>query len=301
MNIQSLSICVPGKTCINSCKYCCSRMRRYECICNPREEIYPEVDFSSKVVINEYTKRMEFARDNGCNTVILTGEIEPQQNMSFLYKFKEMNESLKSPFKKIEIQTSGAFIDEVKLSQFRKIGINTIALSVACIGSDKANREIIGMRDKNFNLSKLCKKIKDYGFNLRLCLNITRYIDYGLGLGSGFDDIITRCKDLGADQVTFRKMYTFGESMEALWTKENTKGMYVSELLKDSIKIVKKEGTYLDTLEYGADRYSYRGISFVIDDDCMSKKENKVAVKYLILRPNGKLYSKWDTKASLVF
>lgn len=39
----------------------------------------------------------------------------------------------------------------------------------------------------------------------------------------------------------------------------------------------------------------------VIDEDCMAQEENKNAVKYLILRPNGHLYSKWDSKASLIF
>ena len=33
----------------------------------------------------------------------------------------------------------------------------------------------------------------------------------------------------------------------------------------------------------------------------MSKRINKDAVKYLILRPNCKLYSKWDDKGSLIF
>ncbi len=33
----------------------------------------------------------------------------------------------------------------------------------------------------------------------------------------------------------------------------------------------------------------------------MSQEENKSAVKYLILRPNGHLYSKWDSYAGLIF
>lgn len=33
----------------------------------------------------------------------------------------------------------------------------------------------------------------------------------------------------------------------------------------------------------------------------MAQEEVKSAVKYLILRPNGHLYSKWDSKASLIF
>lgn len=41
-------------------------------------------------------------------------------------------------------------------------------------------------------------------------------------------------------------------------------------------------------------------MSTVLDEDCMSE-EAKESVKYLILRPNCKLYSKWDDKGSLVF
>lgn len=64
---------------------------------------------------------------------------------------------------------------------------------------------------------------------------------------------------------------------------------------------VKANGKYLDTLEYGADRYDYHGFSVVVNEDSMSQEENKSAVKYLILRPNGHLYSKWDSQASLIF
>ena len=41
-------------------------------------------------------------------------------------------------------------------------------------------------------------------------------------------------------------------------------------------------------------------MSTVIDDDCMSQVP-KDEYKYLILRPNCKLYSRWDDPASLIF
>jgi len=41
-------------------------------------------------------------------------------------------------------------------------------------------------------------------------------------------------------------------------------------------------------------------MSTVVDDDCMSKETTK-ALKYVILRENGKLYSQWDDKGSLIF
>ena len=52
---------------------------------------------------------------------------------------------------------------------------------------------------------------------------------------------------------------------------------------------------------YGADRYDYMGFSTVVDEDCMAQEARIDSVKYLIIRPDGHLYSKWDSKASLIF
>jgi hypothetical protein len=41
-------------------------------------------------------------------------------------------------------------------------------------------------------------------------------------------------------------------------------------------------------------------MSVVLDNDCMAKGSND-DFKYLIIRPNGKLYSSWDDPASLIF
>ena len=47
--------------------------------------------------------------------------------------------------------------------------------------------------------------------------------------------------------------------------------------------------------------YSVMGMSTVVDEDCMAKNEEKQSWKYLILRPNCKLYTQWDDKGSLLF
>ena len=97
-------------------------------------------------------------------------------------------------------------------------------------------------------------------------------------------------------------MYSSGTGSEQdKWLKENVSKNIIDNFFPLLYNEVKKNGNYLDTLEYGSDRYSYDGISVVIDEDCMSKRINKDAVKYLILRPNCKLHSKWDDKGSLIF
>lgn len=307
MNIQSLSVCVPAKRCINDCKFCCSKMHGgdYEDRFTP---------LSSTGSYNEdMKKRLQYARDNGCNTLMLTGNNEPQQNREFLKAFGVVNKSLSSPFLNIEMQTSGATIDDNMLDFIKDIGVTTIAISVACIDNDKINQSIIQTPDKEFNLRRLCSGIKSRNMNLRICLNMNDMIcsklaeiDYSEeffspSIEEAIEEVIVWCKELKADQITCRALWTSEDGTpQAEWIKENvTKKTF--DFIKTFKEIVKRDGRYLDTLEYGADRYDYKDFSVVVDEDSMAQEGKKDSVKYLIVRPNGHLYSRWDSKASLVF
>ncbi len=294
MNIQSVSVCVPAKRCINDCKFCCSKIHNSE-----YDDFFTDVNCYASYT-DDMKKRLTYARENGCNVCMLTGNNEPQQNKEFLRVFSEINKSLHSPFLNIEMQTTGAFIDS-NLLEFLKssVGITTIAISVACLDDDANNRSLIGTPDLELNLKELCKKIKKLNMNLRICLNMND----GMLLHHPYtpESIIALCGELGADQITFRALWASDSSTEqGDWIRKNVTDVTVGfvDALKSDIL---QKGRYLDTLEYGSDRYDYYGFSVVVDEDCMSQRENKEAVKYLILRPNGHLYSKWDTKASLIF
>ena len=294
MNIQSLSVCVPAQRCINDCKFCCSKMHtadyddHFTDIC--RYSYYAE----------DMRKRLAYARENGCNTCMLTGNNEPQQNKEFLRVFSEVNKSLPAPFLNIEMQTSGAYIDAEFLDFFKSaVGVTTIAVSVACLDDDEKNREMLRTKDAGLCLEALCREIKRRNINLRLCLNMNdeMLVRHPYRPSS----IIDLCGALGADQITFRALWApDGASEQGRWISEHVTGVttgFIAELKED----IKRHGRYLDTLEYGSDRYDYFGFSVVLDEDSMAQEESKVALKYLILRPNGHLYSKWDSKASLIF
>lgn len=294
MNIQSLSVCVPAKRCINDCKFCCSKMHTAD-----YEDYFTDVNQYASYA-SDMRKRLQYARENGCNTCMLTGNNEPQQNRDFLRVFSEINRTLPSPFLNIEMQTSGAFIDASFLDFFKQsVGITTIAISVACLDDDAMNREMIQTRDENLNLSQLCAEIKKRNINLRICLNMNDNIL--VHHPHTPESVIELCTALGADQITFR----------ALWAPEavSEQGRWIAEHVTadthsfiDALKAdILAKGRYLNTLEYGSDRYDYFGFSVIVDEDSMSQGVNKTSVKYLILRPNGHLYSKWDSKASLVF
>lgn len=295
MNIQSLSVVVPNKKCINDCKFCVSKMHT-----NDYENRMCLDGFSDEEcarTITDYKNRLEFARDNGCNVVILTGSSEPQQNKKFLKRFGLANESLKSPFKCIEMQTTGVLLDYEYLEFLRnEVGVTTISLSLSSLNNEM-NCEYNGTVEKlKVSICVLCSQIKDYGFILRLSLNMTDYYN-----DKSPSQIFHFCKKMcWADQVTLRVLYGAN--------KETTQGQWILEhscnnqKIKEFNNYVVENGNPLETLPYGAVKYSLHNMSIVIDNDCMAKKNVEIGTyKYLILRENCRLYSRWDDDASLIF
>jgi len=316
MKIQSLSIVVPTKNkCVNACKFCVSRTHT-----NPycdkispivksfktkkikyvdgynqlesnlvAEELFKEYSIEYK----DYFNRLQFARDNGCNVIVLTGTGEPIQNPNFLDFFSKINETLTIPFKSIEMQTTGVLLNEENIKHLREIGITTISFSISNIFDNERNLELIDCNKKlKFDIFETIKLVKKYDFNLRLSLNLVNDYD-----AYSVEEVIKRCEELGADQVTFRKLYKSELNNEIdKWIEENASDTFYYEVEE----YVRKRGKLLGVLPFGASMYNVNEMSMVIDDDCMSE-EPKDTYKYLILRENAKLYSRWETKSSLVF
>lgn len=296
MKAQSLSVVVPNQRCINDCAFCVSKMSA-DTYKNQMDDNLPFFD----LYVKDYLKRLEFAQRNGCNTIMLTGDSEPQQNRKFLTYFGLFMQMMRNPFDWIEMQTTGALLDQNYLRFLRNhVGVNVISLSVSSFDNEK-NMEIIGCPDGvEINLSELCKEIKRYDFTLRLSLN----------LSSAFNiyspkRLFEKCKVLGADQVTLRVLYADSdETDQGRWVKEHAMS---PQRVQQIAEYVMENGKPLGRLPYGALKMSLHGLSVVLDDDCMGKRDcTKTGdieenYKYLILRPDCKLYSAWDDPASLIF
>lgn len=294
MKIQSLSVVVPTNSCINNCKFCCAHMEK-ENYKNQMDENLPFYDLYQE----DYLTRLEFARDNGCNTVMLTGNGEPQQNRAFLQKFGTLNSMLEKPFRNIEIQTTGVLLDENYLRFLRNhVRISTISLSISSLNNEK-NAEYNGT-SKNLmvDIEKLCKLIKKYDFNLRISINLTdefNWLKTSQQIRSLFDILYIT---LGANQVTFRKLYVSNNNtIQDNWIADHKLN---SDYYNKLVTYLKENGKPIGILETGTTKYKIGEMSVVLDEDCMSQSL-KEAYKYLILRPDCKLYSLWNTKASLIF
>lgn len=311
MNIQSISIVVPTKGCINNCKMCVSRMH-----CSPYESQFDEI---------QYRKRIKFAANNGVNTMIITGTGEALQNTKFLKKLKGVLDKEGHPFPNVELQTTGVMLmDKVSnkillpehpyqypnINLLKELGVNTISLSVSDMFDSDNNWEIIGSPEKyRPSLIELCQFIRTKGFNLRLSLNMTDVYNKKKP-----KEILQGCTFLQANQVTFRKLYHSDDtSEETKWVKGNAckdlKLLEITEYITGETYHNRatghewKENAHgkpLYRLPFGPMAYSIMGMSTVIDDNCMSKN-NTDKLKYIILRENGKLYCQWDDEGSLIF
>ena len=321
MKIQSASLDVPA-ICPNKCRFCISDL--YDI-----NEIYPNVfDFKNGDMVwleKQFRDRLEYLRQLGVDTLVLTGSSsEPIYNEEYLKFFNRINHSLSSRFIKIEIQTSGVGLDEKKFQFLDSIGVKTISLSLSSL-DDKRNCEIERIPENlKFEISELCQKIKDFGFNLRFSLNINsigfeEYLITENYLGKRYQKEFKNMDDqhliypgvvklfedldiLGPDQITFRKLYNIGDNQEIkIWIDEFGVVSGDSSVWWDRLRsFLSDYGRIINELPFGYAIYSIYGMSVVADTDCMSK-ENFKDIKYMILRRNCKIYTEWDDPASLIF
>jgi sulfatase maturation enzyme AslB (radical SAM superfamily) len=290
--MQSLSIVVPAKKCINDCKFCVANTEEYT-----YDNFITGRNLYFDLYYKQYKERMEYARDNGCNSVMLTGNCEPQQDYEFLKLFGIINQSLEKPFRNIEMQTTGTLLDDDYLYFLRHhVGVTTISLSVSSFINDEMNNNIINSA-RDINLKYLVSRIKKYKFTLRLSINLSKFT-FNTRVDS-YEEIFKKLKkDYKADQLTFRVLYDGNtDKSQDIWVRENKLDDIWVERLNNYIK---ENGRFLEKLEFGADRYSVNGMSVVLDEDCMSTN-GKDVLKYTILRPDCRLYTKWDDVGSLLF
>ena len=287
MNIQSLSIVVPTGYCWNHCPYCVSRTH-----CEDYGDYSKKL--SNDIITSGYINRIRFVRDQGCNTMMLTGTAEPQQNMPFIKNLLITNRSLKQPFYNVELQTTGSGMTEKMIEELAELGVTTLALSISSFDPDR-NVEIIHMpENKKVDYYNLIWWAHDNNMNVRACLNLTdEFNRYEAA------QYFKWARGQGIEQLTFRQMYYhyMDPCEERMWIQAHSIDFKRIGQIKDFIQ---KYGTEVAILPYGFKQYDVQGISVVVDDDCMSKG-NIANFKYAILRPNGHLYSQWDLKGSLIF
>ena len=256
MEVQTLSVVVPAG-CPNNCKFCVSRLHDSGDYIN---QIEKNRRFKH-LYRNDYTKRLSFARDNGCNTIIYTGDGEPVYNMGFLENVATWNREIENSFRWLELQTSGVSVDDEKLRWLRnEIEVATISLSLSSIFSNEDNARYNATPAKlTVNIDEVCAEIKRYDFNLRLSLNMTDLYNEHTP-----EQIFERARQLEANQVTFRVLYTApdpeNEEEAAInsWIQQHG---CREETLEQIRQYILAKGRVLERLAISASRFNTLGCS----------------------------------------
>lgn len=273
--ISSLQINVPLSGCVNNCKSCIAKLH------NTADKI----KIKDNIIIDEEKYLYNLKNVNKkCRNVVLTSDHgEPIQNIKFLIQFGKLNKKLDTPFN-IEIQTTGVLLDDKNLNTLKNIGISTISLSIFDIFDNNNNLKIIDVKPNLiFNIINICKNIKEYGFILRLSINLIDVYEK-----HDIDELFKIINKIEPHQLTFKMLWCTEENNSINKWIENNKCShnYIYELLQ----YIKNNGG----INTGKNKYIFNNISIYIVDNCM-------VGNYLILRSDGNLYKSWLDCEPIIF
>lgn len=285
--IKSLSISVPGAGCINDCKYCVSKMKDdWKCFGTTDEFL------TSSVIENSIRE----AIDNGAKSVIITGTIEPLQNMEFVHRVCKAFKRIDPPTVSLEIQTSLCY-GAMTIPYIKKLaewGVDTLAVSISSIDNEK-NWEISGISPNRYsNIYYDLKYAKSLGMNTRVCINLSKetFVDRP-DVDPITGTIGPICKFIGyADQITLRRLYhDNSDTPQANWIKENE----FDDVWWDEAKNhLAKELYKIGEIDYYNE---INNLYIRVDEDCMGKQDES---RYWVLRPDGHIYLGWDATEPVV-
>jgi len=283
-NIKSLSISVPATGCVNDCKYCVSKMK------NDWKCFGTDDTFLDDVTILE---AMHYAIENGAKSIIITGTVEPLQNMEFVHRVCKAFKKINPPTVSLEIQTSLCY-GAMTIPYIKKLaewGVDTLAVSISAL-KDEDNWELSGITPNRYaSINSALQYAKKLNMNIRICTNLSkkffkREIDPEIAVCT----IIKNYPEL-ADQITLRRLYHDGsDTAQANWIKENEYDDEWWEKVKEYLNGGDKDRPIYKISEI--DYYEpFNNLYIRVDEDCMGKQDES---RYWVLRPDGKLYQGWD-------
>ena len=272
--IGSLQITIPAG-CMNNCSFCVYQQHQTKF----------KTDWNRDRALwkREVVRRVRYAASRVA-AVMLTSHGEPTINISYIRDVMEIINQYVPELAHVEIQTSGVGLTEEKLDQLYLYGIRVISLSLPALDTKKIV-EIMNIPEKyEYDPIKLSELIRSKGFTLRYSIAMTNWFDdYSL------DHILDQLANVWKpNQVSFKKIYG-ADNMAS--------GRY--EEMARQFK-ANPEHRKLEMLALGLWKYDAQGMGVVWNDDCMVSEEQEDP-RYLILQPDAKLYTRWDSKGSVIF
>lgn len=239
------------------------------------------------------------AIDNGAKSVIITGTVEPLQNMEFVHRVCKAFKKIDPPTVSLEIQTSLCY-GAMTIPYIKKLaewGVDTLAVSISAL-DEKTNWEINGISPNRYtNIDEALTYAKRLGMNIRLCINVSKCTSAEYDYIKSFtpleilNSIIFKAWS-SANQITIRRLYhNNSDTPQANWIKENEFSEEFWVELKEALS-----DRYIKIGEI--DWYDVtRNFYIRVDEDCMGKQDES---RYWVLRPDGRIYLGWDATEPVV-
>lgn len=282
MKANNLSISIPNKGCDKNCPYCVSRMTGYM---KADENLFQ---------IN-MIKAIHLANIFDVSSISITGKGEPMLNLDAIQNVLSMFKSFP-----IELQTNGLMLadDTSLVDMLARSGVDIFALSMDDLSDFEDMKYVI-------------ERINYMNRTVRVTMNVSDTLPSPEKFK--FIDYINKCKEYEVHQFSFRALTiptgTPEDNKTAQWIKEHVLfNDYYTKLIHEFQREQNNyyEVTYkwLRTLNYGAQLYDVKGVSFTWFDYCIQDQDStgdSTGIRSLIYQEDGHMYTTWNSLASRVF
>lgn len=279
MYIKPLHLMVPGEECSTECIYCATR--HYE-LC--RSSCLSSNGGMYLLCKQDYSKRMAFARDLGCNSLFIGGDCDPHSHREFIEKVGILNYQLRHPFDLIEVSTSGKNLSRDYIYFLRSaVGVTNVSLMISAF-HEGINSDLGGNDVKIF---QLVNDLIDYKAMIELDIYLTSYFDiYQKAPGQLFQDAMNKFK---AKRVSFNLIEAGEAHKKDVWVSDNAARPETVTALCDYIKA---NGVMFEERDNGDRLFAVDGVVVIIK----GPRHKAHLGKDIVLRANGHLYGGWDKK-----
>lgn len=298
--VRTFSVVVGDKKCNAHCPFCVSRMTGFCEVARTKRN-------GANINLVNFHSAARLAQIGEATTVLITGKGEPLLNPDEIEKYLELLKKYRFSF--TELQTNGLEIGwaiekgshttefqawKNRLKKWRKLGLNTIALSVVHT-EDEFNAKIY---HKNYpKLAATIAFLRELGFTVRLCVMMLKdFID----TPEKACGVIDWCREHKAKQLTMRPIFRpEGKTENDNVAKYVDEHGLTTEQAKTINDVIAKLGTPVMRLDFGATIYDVRGQNVCLTD-CLTIPPGFDEIRTLIFYSSGLLTYAWQFPGAIL-
>ncbi len=278
------TIIAGSKACPNDCPICVSKMTPDYGIGLKK----PEVNWS------KFEDATKIALLHDAKNVLITSKGEPTLFPGQITEY--LIQLYGKPFALRELQTEGSQLAKGGLYDdfldvWKRLGLNTIALSIYHYDGQK-NKELFRPKNgEHFDLAKLIDKFHSKDLNTRLsCVLVDGYIDNIKEV----QNLIDFAKQNGVFQLTLRRADRPKKTLDQEVADFVEKHRLTEGQFRDISDFIEREGHFCYNLPHGAGVYEIDDQNVCVSTGLTPNEKNREVIRQLIFFPQGWLTTSWE-------